>query len=467
MKKALAIATCLMVAPVLPASEIISIPNTPVNQKLMDTIGLDYDCMGSTETHLHFHHDEEAKALIKQFGQFKQELFKDSSTVNSDVQAQFLSVETQNDLGIYHTHAEVVAELQKAAADYPDLTELRVIGQTFEGRDVHALILSDKNSEQDKVSFLVTGTHHAREWISTEVPLGSIQDLLTSYGDNEEATEILKTSTIVFVPMLNVDGAIHSRTKSKMWRKNRNTNKAWGGQGVDNNRNYSYKWGGPGASGWKGSQTYRGPEAMSEVENQMVGQLQQEFNFTTAISFHSYSELVLWPWGYTNKMQCKDHAIFEKFGKEMGKIMGNYKPMQASHLYPASGVFDDYLYGDFGVLTYTIELGRQFVPAESEVPTIVANGSKMLRYVFTQTRDPFAGASERENYQIATQLEQVVRNLDNVQGESRIQQAIDALGQYDLNSIEETMAELKTSPMTRLQILRLLKQRDQFSDQNQ
>ena len=62
-----------------------------------------------------------------------------------------------------------------------------------------------------------------------------------------------------------------------MWRKNRRKNR-WG-MGVDNNRNYSYKWGGPGASGSSWSDTFRGPSAMSEIENQVIANLQEEARF--------------------------------------------------------------------------------------------------------------------------------------------------------------------------------------------
>ena len=125
---------------------------------------------------------------------------------------------------------------------------------------------------------------------------------------------------------------------------------------------------------------------MSEIENQVIENLQEEHGFTAAISFHSYSELILWPWGYTSSMQTRDHAFFLKHGTVMGKIMDDYEPIQASDLYAASGIFDDYLYGAHNVAAYTIELGRQFVPPQSEVPEINRRGVKMLRYVFKNIR---------------------------------------------------------------------------------
>ena len=69
---------------------------------------------------------------------------------------------------------------------------------------------------------------------------------------------------------------------------------------------------------------------MSEIENQVIANLQEKHGFSAAISFHSYSELILWPWGYTSSMQTRDHAFFLKHGTIMGEIMDDYEPMQAS-----------------------------------------------------------------------------------------------------------------------------------------
>ncbi|PCJ21053.1 MAG: hypothetical protein COB02_00245 [Candidatus Cloacimonadota bacterium] len=445
------------------SSEIVQIPNNSVNQKILDNLGLDYSCMGSTEKHLNFHLDDRAKKILDSQKFSKTSVFKNTKIINKNVEEQFNQFSKKgNDLGIYHTHEELVIELEATAKKYPNLTELKVVGTTAEGRDIHAIVLSNKSSKQDKKSFLVTGTHHAREWISTEVPLASIQELLSSYNSDKEATTILDSSTLVYVPMLNVDGAIYSRTKEKMWRKNRRT-KYIKSPGVDNNRNYAYEWGGAGASALAWSSTYRGPEAMSEVENKVIGQLQDQYNFVTAISFHSYSELILWPWGYTDKMKSKDHKIFEKYGKKMGTIMGGYKPIQASGLYPASGVFDDYLYGQHNVLTYTIELGRQFVPRPSEVPKITNNGSKLLRYMFTEARSPFEAIQQTSSYQIARSLENIVRSLTINSEITTYTNQLQELQSFSKNEIESVMKELDMSPLTRIQINRLLKKQELFN----
>jgi hypothetical protein len=92
----------------------------------------------------------------------------------------------------------------------------------------------------------------------------------------------------------------------RSWRKNRQPNAGSASVGTDLNRNWDYRWGCcSGSSGSTGSETYRGPSAFSApetaavrdfVNSHVVGGKQQ---ISVAIDFHTYSELILWPYGYT------------------------------------------------------------------------------------------------------------------------------------------------------------------------
>ena len=443
------------------AAPIISIPNTEKNQVLLDTLGLDYSCMGSTEEKLNFHLNEEAERILERHGNHKKAIFANSTMALADVQAQFEALMKEDDLGIYHTFAEVESELQNAAMVFSDLTNLSVAGLTYESRPIYVLELSNKQSKVEKVNFLVTGTHHAREWISTEVPMALIAEFLTKYGEDEEVTNLLDTSRIFVVPMLNPDGAVYSRKQKRMWRKNRRKNR-WG-MGVDNNRNYSYKWGGPGASGSAWSDTFRGPSAMSEVENQVIANLQEEYGFSAAISFHSYSELILWPWGYTSSMQTRDHAFFLKHGTVMGQIMDDYEPMQASGLYAASGIFDDYLYGEHNVVAYTIELGKQFVPAQSEVPEINRRGVEMLRYVFKNIRNGLSPEEQdSEVYQLAGKVQNLVRSIIIGQDQQNIFLAAQGFNTESNENLTAAFDLLNMKEELRQRVLNTLKRNKNF-----
>ncbi len=450
----------LILAGVLVASSsagpsLIQVPNDAVNRKILRDLDLDYACTGSTPKHLNFVLDEEARQKLGKRRVFKRELMKASQILLSNADDQFEKFANQDDLGIYHNFDEMVQELDQAVDQFPNLASLEVAASTHEGRSIYVMTLTDKTSTQEKTPFLVTGTHHAREWISTEVPLAFIQYMLNGFGNDDTVTQLLKTSTFVIVPMLNPDGGVYSRTKSRMWRKNRNKIKGKPTKGIDNNRNYPYKWGGRGASASGWSQTYRGPKAASEIETQVVIDLQEKHGFKTAVSFHSYSELILWPWGYTNKIQTTDHNIFKRHGDNMGRIMG-YHPMQASGLYQASGIFDDTLYATYGVLAYTIELGRQFVPREERVPEINAKSIEALIYLFQNARDPFAGRQDTPVLQTMRKLERLVASLEPGASKEFRTDAINGLTQIENKILKQGMQGLKMATLLRAEIMAMV-----------
>jgi carboxypeptidase T len=434
---------------------LLRVPNSALNRQMIQKLDLDIGCKGTSRDYLELIVDDHARRLFKKHGRFKKSLFSQGKVINSDLQEQYRSFWGKKDLGIYHTFAEMEAELKKAATDYPGLARLFIAGRTFEGRPIYALEVGNPASSVEKKAFLVMGTHHAREWISTEVPLASIQDLLSSYATDLEARKILDSSTLVYVPMLNVDGGIHSRKEKKMWRKNRRVNLS-GGTGVDNNRNYDYKWGVSGSSSYGSSNVFHGPKPMSESENQTVKNLQETYGFVGSISFHSYSELVLWPWGYTTNVKAKDHDDLKQIGEGMGEIM-DYEPMQSALLYPAAGDSDDYLYARYGVAAYTIELGRRFVPRALRVKKINKNGAKALRYFFLNARDPFPGQSQDPVYRAASNLESLVAGLEDGLKSPSEQGALKTLLHFSDGEIDQAMDRLDMNVSIRLRLLRELR----------
>src|SRR5690606_3990330 len=137
--------------------------------------------------------------------------------------------------------------------------------------------------------------------LSTEVPLMLAQYLVNEYlAGNEHVMGLLQSTVVNIIPLVNPDGSEWdiSDGRYKMWRKNRAKNSD-GTFGVDLNRNYGYKWGGDGASASPGSDTYRGPEAFSEPETQVIKNfIENRKNITTLLTFHTFSELILYPWGH-------------------------------------------------------------------------------------------------------------------------------------------------------------------------
>ena len=196
----------------------------------------------------------------------------------------------------------MVAELGKAAADHPDLAAQSSIGKSFEGRDIPVLKISDNVAQdEDEPEVLFDCNQHAREHLTTEMCLRVVNRLTDNY-DDPAVKDMVDNREIWVIPSVNVDGSTYDVESGQYqgWRKNRQDT------GTDLNRNWGYKWGCcGGASDDPQDETYRGsapfsaPEtaAIAEfIDSRVVGGEQQ---IKSAIDFHTFSELVLWPFGHT------------------------------------------------------------------------------------------------------------------------------------------------------------------------
>jgi len=261
------------------------------------------------------------------------------------------------DAGLYHTYAELDTELHQLAAAHSQIAQVRSIGKSLEGRELWAIKISDNVAQDEPESTVVfVGGHHAREWISVDVPFLLAKHLLNQYGTD---TLVVNQTEIWIVPMVNPDGHQYSVTNQRLWRKNRRNN-GDGTFGVDLNRNYSYQWGGPGSSGDTFSDTYRGAAPFSEPETQAVRDFLQQHRPSGLISYHNFSQLILYPWGHTNN-PAPDESLLNNLAVAMAdriRVVHNvsYTSQQSSDLYLASGDTTDWLYGVFGVPCFTIEL---------------------------------------------------------------------------------------------------------------
>ncbi len=285
---------------------------------------------------------------------------------------------------IYHSYNETVTELNQIAADHPAITKLISIGKSYEGRDIWALKVSDNPEiEEDEPEVFFDGNHHAREWLTIEVCLYILNYLTDNYGINATITNIVDNRQIWVVPCVNPDGREydspgddptdhHPNDFGRGWRKNRRDN--GGSYGVDLNRNYGYMWGGAGASDVPSSGTHRGKEAFSENETRAIRDFVKQHDFVFAISYHSYYQLILYPWGYTYN-SSEDDALFKAVAEDMANLITNkagsafpgYDPQQGSDLYMTSGTTDDWLYGEMGVYAFCIELYPDFWDNDANV----------------------------------------------------------------------------------------------------
>ncbi|MGW1533635.1 M14 family metallopeptidase [Streptomyces aureus] len=270
----------------------------------------------------------------------------------------------------YHNYAEMNTEIDQRLAAYPNIMSKRVIGKSYQGRDIVAIKVSDNvATDENEPEVLLTFHQHAREHLTVEMALYLLRELGAGYGSDSRVTNMVNNREIWIVPDLNPDGGEYDIASGsyRSWRKNRQPNSGSSYVGTDLNRNWNYKWGCcGGSSSSKSSETYRGASAESApevkvvadfVRGRVVGGKQQ---ITAGIDFHTYSELVLWPFGYTTSdtatgMTADDAAAFKAIGQKMAASNG-YTAEQASDLYITDGSIDDYLWGTQKIFDYTFEM---------------------------------------------------------------------------------------------------------------
>jgi len=300
----------------------------------------------------------------------------------------------------YHNYGEATALLQEWANTYSDIAVLFTLGQSIEGRELWGLKISDNPTvdETDEGAFFLCGQHHAREILTVESVLYTTQQILENYGVDDYITFLVDNRELFIVPTVNPDGAEwdQSGASFKMWRKNRRVNEGSTAMGVDLNRNYGYMWGGAGSSNFPGSETYRGTAAFSEPETAAVRDfVTAHTNINVLISMHTYSKLLLYPWGYTyERIEDQIDFLTHKYlAQEMAKFNG-YRAQSASALYLTTGDTDDWAYGDQGIITFTFEMDPNefnplgFYPQPSTIQASVEKNYPAHLLAYGLSRDP-------------------------------------------------------------------------------
>lgn len=302
----------------------------------------------------------------------------------------------------FHDYRRMTEAMQRLEASNPDIARLHTIGKSVEGRDLLAIHINTspddlKAGKSGKPGAIFMGNHHAREHVSLEIPLMLAQYLL-EHRREAQVEKLLAGRDIWIIPMVNPDGVEHdiSGARYKMWRKNRRNN-GNGTFGVDLNRNYGFGWGTGGSSSSGSSDVYMGPSAFSEPETQAIRDfVGAHLNARTLLTFHTFSELILYPWGgkYDPISNSKDHDTFEKMAKTMAS-WNHYTPEQASELYIASGDTTDWAYGTHGIFAFTFELSPSdmmdggFYPGAKIIDRVFNDNLKPCLYLIDVAGDPY------------------------------------------------------------------------------
>jgi hypothetical protein len=270
----------------------------------------------------------------------------------------------------YHTYRRLTAELNALAAAHPNQIAVSSYGRSVQGRPLLLVKVSeDVRTDKQQPEVLFSCAQHAREHLTAEMCLHIVWRLAQGYGTDPAITRLVRSREIWVVPMVNPDGAEYDISTGLfgMWRKNRQPNPGTATIGTDTNRNWGDEWaccGGssadPASDSYHGTAPFSAPETAQLrdwVNSRVIGGVQQ---ITAHIDFHSFSELVLWPYGFTTsdigpKLTAADAATFRKLGEEMAATNG-YTPQQSSHLYITDGSIGDWMWAQHHIWSYTLEM---------------------------------------------------------------------------------------------------------------
>jgi murein tripeptide amidase MpaA len=339
--------------------------------------------------------------------------------------------------GGYRTVNAQYAHLTAVATAHPDLATVYTYGQSWRksknrgGYDLKAICITKKNAgdcvratSAPKPRFLLMAQIHAREITTGDVAYRWIDYLVNGYGTDSAITNLLNTTELWVIPITNPDGVdIVQQGGSSPFFHRKNGDDVGGtgcGEtsssqpGVDLNRNASSHYGGASTSTNKCAQTYRGTGADSEIETQSLEALQRSLfadtrgtGDTTAaaantkgifVTMHSYANLVLFPWGFSNGTRTGNDAKLRAMGQQMASLAGGWSYGQPGDvLYNASGTSDDWLYDQLGTASFTWEIGGSsgscggFLPAYScQASTFWPKLRPMLMYTAGKAAAPYA-----------------------------------------------------------------------------
>ncbi len=315
----------------------------------------------------------------------------------------------------YRTVEESIASAVTLASTYPHLVSLVDIGDSWDkaypmdapGYDLLVLKLTNKTIAIPKPKFFIMASVHAREFSPAELSLRFAEYLLQNYNAQADITWLLDYQEVHILFQANPDGRKYAE-QGVLWRKNTNQNYCSPtsySRGADLNRNFSFQWNCCGGSSNYGcDETYHGASAASEPETQAIENYvrtqfpdQRGENLSDPapsdawgvfLDLHSYSNLVLWPWGFTTDMP-PNNAALRTLGRKLAFFNG-YQPMQAISLYPTDGTTNDFAYGELGLATYTFEIGNSFFePCTNFENTILPTNLAALTYAFKASNLPY------------------------------------------------------------------------------
>jgi len=111
----------------------------------------------------------------------------------------------------YYNYDALTERLQSLARKYPHIANLSSVGQSVEGRQLWVMRITkdppaDGGDAPGKPKFKYVGNMHGDETVSRQVLVYVAEYLLTGYGAEPRATELVDTTDVYIMPSMNPDG---------------------------------------------------------------------------------------------------------------------------------------------------------------------------------------------------------------------------------------------------------------------
>ncbi len=326
-----------------------------------------------------------------------------------EVQIYSLELEKEKVRGQYYSYDQYTQMMRTMAQNYPSICKFDSLPiRTYQNRWIYGVKISDNPSYEDPTEpgFLIDGCHHSREWATPYVVYKFADSITKVYNSNNEIRQIIDNVELYCFPVINADGYVYDYPNQNMWRKNREP--FGGATGTDPNRNYpgccdsiAGDWGAVDdgqATHYPSQETFCGAYANSGDETRALTMYVRSRIINANMSYHSYSELLMWGWGWTTS-NIPDAVVCARFGNRMAGMVnklggGTYEPGQIPEiLYPVSGSSIDWFYswchwvGGIANLSYTTEIGTAFYQNQSQLDPIFNENFKALKYLAQLCRD--------------------------------------------------------------------------------
>ncbi|XP_042551979.1 carboxypeptidase A5 isoform X1 [Dipodomys spectabilis] len=278
----------------------------------------------------------------------------------------------------YHTLDEIYNWMDNFRTEHSDLVSKIYIGNSFENRSIFVLKFSTGGSQRPAI-WIDTGIH-SREWITHATGIWTAKKIASAYGKDPVLTNTLKDMDIFIELVTNPDGFAFTHTMNRLWRKNRSSRPGIFCIGVDLNRNWKSGFGGNGSNKNPCSETYRGPSPQSEPEvAAIVDFITGHGNFKALISIHSYSQMLMYPYGHSLEPVSNQEELYN-LAKDAAKALFEVNGIEylfgsiSTTLYVASGITVDWAYDSGIKYAFSFELrdtGRYgfLLPASQIIPT--------------------------------------------------------------------------------------------------